>query len=334
MTISPRAALRHALAATALLGLASPALALNIMVANDDGCNSEGANTLMDALEAAGHTVTMYAPAGEQSGKGGSINTSRSMPFDISNVGFHGPTGADNRYCIRMLVDNPEEGAEEAEVIGSASPRDSVLVGLAAMGDNPPDLVVTGINAGQNIGTSALVSGTVNSAMAAIQKGVPAIAVSRSIFAGEGAMSIADGAQFVVRLIAELEANASDGQLMPPYTGLNVNTPGAPARGVAHTTLGYQSDLRFGPALNRNGEVVNSFGGLLSLAELVGEEAAAALEADPEASIADFAAAGVDINDESSMYAAGFVTITTIDADVTANLRRRELLQLKLRGLN
>ncbi len=332
MKTTSLAALRNALAAATLCGFAAPALSLNIMLANDDGCNSEGITAMADALEAAGHTLTMYAPAGEQSGKGGSINTTRDYPFDISNVGFHGPTGAENRKCVRIVAESPEEGSEELLTV-SASPRDSVLVGLAAMADNPPDLVITGINSGQNIGTSALVSGTVNGAMAAIQKNVPAIAVSRSIFAGEDGMSYADGAEFVVRLVAELEAKAVDGQLMAPYTGLNVNTPSAPPRGVAFTTLGYQSDLRFGPALV-NGEVVNSFAGLLGLEELVGEEAAAELEANPEATIADFAAAGVDINDESSMYAVGFITVTVINADPTANLRKRELIQLKLRDLN
>ncbi len=315
-----------------LTGISTPGFALNILVGNDDSCNAEGINFLMDALEAAGHTVTMYAPAGEQSGKSSSISTNIFKNYEVSNVGFEGPTGADNRFCVRIPTESPEEGSE-VEFTASASPRDSVLVGLELMQLTPPDLVITGINRGQNIGTLAIGSGTVGGTIAALQKGIPAIAVSRHRFASPQAFSIDQTADFIVSLVAQLEAKQVDGQpLLPPLTALNVNSPKEFPRAVAYTTLGNMTDLRLGPAL-KDGQVQVGFNGFLTLAELIGEETAAELEANPDATVQDFADAGLDINDETSMYVAGYLTVTTLNGDLTATLRKRELTQVKLRDL-
>lgn len=313
-------------------GVSTPGYALNILVGNDDSCNSEGVNILMDALEAAGHTVTMYSPAGEQSGKSSSASTNLFKAYVVSNVGFEGPTGADNRYCVRVPTESPEEGSEE-EFIASASPRDSIAVGLEFMQDSPPDLVVTGINRGQNTGKVAVASGTVGGAVAAIQAGIPAIAVSRHRFATAEGLTIEQGANFIVALVAELEAKRIEGQpLLPAFTGLNVNTPVGTPRGVAHTSLGYDTDLLFGPTLT-DGEVIVGYNGILQLSALIGEEAAAELEANPNATVQDFADAGLDTNDETSMYVANYITITTLNGDYTATLRKREVMQVKLRDL-
>lgn len=317
-----------------MLASTSPAWALNILVGNDDSCNSEGVNALMDALEAAGHSVTMYAPAGEQSGKSSSISTQIFSDYDISNVGFSGPTGAENRYCVRIPTDSPEEGNEDEVLNASATPRDSVLVGLVAMGDNTPDLVVTGINDGQNIGAVAINSGTVGGTIIALQKGVPAIAVSRHRFATEAGLSFEDTANLVVDVIAELEKNAIGGALMPAMTGLNINTPENAPRAVVHTTLGNMTDLLLGPTATDDGGVTNGFNGFVTLADLLGDEQLAEeLENNPDATVDDFAQAGLDVQDETSMFVAGYITITTLDGDLTATLRKRELLQVKLRDL-
>lgn len=324
--------LRLGLAAAAL-GFTLPAWSLDILVTNDDSCNSEGINVLMDALEGAGHSVAMYAPAGEQSGRSGAASTDIGNRYDISNVGFHGATSAGNRYCVRVPADNPAEGVDE-EITISATPKDSMLVGLVALGNKQPDLVVSGINDGQNIGITATSSGTVGAAIAALQKGIPAIAVSRNRFSGADGMSFADLAQLVVDVVATLEAQRTEGEpLLPTGTALNINNPAGPPRGIVHTSLGKQSDIRFGPGAAGDGVGV-VFAGLLSLEELVGDAALAEeLAGNPDATLQDFAAAGVDIGDESSMSVAGYVTITTMDGDFTAGLRQRELLQLKLREL-
>lgn len=326
--------LRLGLAAAAM-SLALPAWSLNILVTNDDSCNSEGINVLMDALEAAGHSVTMYAPAGEQSGRGGAISTAIGSSYDISNVGFHGPTGAANRYCVRVPSTNPAEGAGDETITISATPKDSMLVGLQRLQDSGVDLVVSGINDGQNIGSTATSSGTVGAAVGAVLSGYPAIAVSHNRFSGAEGMSVADLAALVVDIVDTLEAQREgDEPLLPALTALNINNPAGPVRGIAHTTLGTRTDIVFGPTANDAGGVDIAFNGLVNLARLLGDEALAEeLANNPDATVEDFAAAGLDINDETSMSAAGYVTITTMDGDFTANLRKRELLQLKLRDL-
>jgi 5'-nucleotidase len=320
--------IKHGFFCLALLG-ACHAQALNILVSNDDSCNAEGVNVLADALETAGHTVTVVSPAGEQSGKSGSYSTYIFRPYDVSNVGFEGPTGADNRYCVRVPTISPEEGSDE-EFIASASPRDSLLVGLQLLADTPPDLVVSGINDGQNIGAAAVGSGTVGAAVAALQQGIPAIAVSRNRFRDSGQpLTFEQLAELVVDLVAALEAQRPQGEaLLPPQTGLNVNTPSRTPRGVAYTQLGTLTDVHVEPGYRDGQLVVNFF--RTKLADLIGEEAAAELEADPDATLEDFAAAGLDVEDETSASIAGFVTISTIDGDFTAQRRKRELVQVRL----
>lgn len=322
-------------ALSAALSLAgTPAWSLDVLLGNDDSCNSEGINTLADVFEAAGHTVTVYAPAGEQSGVGSSVSTNVFTAYDISNVGFSGPTPADNRFCVRVPTESPEEGVDE-EVIASASPRDAVMVGLAVLGDNIPDLVITGINDGSNTGLAVIGSGTVGGALAAVREGIPAIAVSRfrDEFNEAGALSYQQVAEFVVSVVDQLESNrTAGGALLPAGTGLNINFPARSPRGVVHTTLGPLNNVRLGP--EATGEVISvSFGGFVTLEDLVGEEAAAALDSNPDATVADFAEAGLDVEDEASMHVAGYITITTLDGDLTAKRRQRELLQVQLRGL-
>ena len=85
---------------------ALPAQSLNILVGNDDSCTTEGLNIMADTLEAAGHTVTVYSPAGEQSGVSSSISIKVFSEYDISNTGFNGPSGGDNRFCVRIPADS------------------------------------------------------------------------------------------------------------------------------------------------------------------------------------------------------------------------------------
>ncbi len=316
--------------------LSSPAWSLNILVGNDDSCTSEGINALADALESAGHTVTVYAPAGEQSGKSSSISTEVFQDYDISNTGFEGPTPKESRYCVRVPTPDPEEGSEDL-LVASATPRDSVRVGLAAMGDNKPDLVISGTNDGANIGYSAIASGTIGGAIAAAQDDIPAIAVSRARgrFIVEGGMSFEEVGEFVVSVVAELESTQVEGQpLLPALTVLNINIPRAAPRAVAHTVMGQLTPVLFGPEATEEGGVTIGFQGVLQLADLVGEEAAEELANNPDATVEDFADAGLDVNDEASMHVADYITVTTIDADLTAALRQRELTAVKLRNLN
>ena len=206
---------------SALLVLSAPALSLNLLLVNDDSCNSEGINTMADVLEARGHTVTMVAPAGEQSGKSSSISAEVGQSYDISNTGFEQSTSAANRYCVRVPTKNPEEGAPEGLITASASPRDSALVGLQLMTANQPDMIISGINDGQNVGRVAVTSGTIGAVVAGLQVGIPSIAISRHRFTDEDGVSLAGAANIVADVIAELESKRIDGQpLLPAFTGI------------------------------------------------------------------------------------------------------------------
>jgi len=217
------------------LMLASPALALDILVTNDDGIGSAGLQILAATLTAAGHNVTVIAPATQQSGKGGSINTSvfSSNFIPIARV-------APNQWAV------------------TGTPSDAVNAAFSIiMKDDLPDLVVSGLNEGQNLAKiTSNTSGTIGAAMrAATGFGVPAIAGSVEILFAESRLdppfpstvdAYAPSAAFIASLIEELEDDAKHGKLMPKNVNLiNVNfpVPYTDWQGKAITTLGNESDL-------------------------------------------------------------------------------------------
>ncbi len=129
---------------------------MRILITNDDGINAPGLKTLEAiAAEVAGPEgeVWVVAPAFEQSGVAHKI--SYTHPMMIAKMG-------ERRYAA--------EG----------SPADCVLAGLHdVMNGNPPDLVLSGVNRGNNSGENALYSGTLGGAMEAALQGLPAIALSQ-----------------------------------------------------------------------------------------------------------------------------------------------------------
>jgi 5'-nucleotidase len=128
-----------------------------VLVTNDDGVGAEGIDTLVDALTAIeGVEVTVVAPADEQSGQGGNETDGPLHSNEATTAG----------------------GYEAVAVDGF--PADTVRVAIDEMGLEP-DLVVSGINEGQNLGPIVDVSGTVGAARAAARRGVPALAVSQGL---------------------------------------------------------------------------------------------------------------------------------------------------------
>lgn len=277
-----RRALTAALAATATLAAgasAAPAAhagpTLDILVTNDDGWR--GAQTpliaaVRDALAADGHNVTVVAPATDQSGTGTRLTFS--APLELANP------------------------LPRVWTVGG-SPGDSVFLGRNVLfADDAPDLVVSGINPGGNFSSIANHSGTVGAAIAALELGVPAIAVSID---GSGAQSVAakdDAAAYAADLVAALARRARGGDVLPAGIGLNVNYPGATTpTGARITRQDTSSYLRWGytnttGAQGAPGQYALSFAPPL---------AAPARGSDWEA------------------LRAGKVSITPIDADRTAN---------------
>jgi 5'/3'-nucleotidase SurE len=213
----------------------SAAASLRILVTNDDGFDSAGITALRQALIDAGHDVTVVAPASQQSGKGGSLNTG---VFDFT------PGGGS------MQLTNHGDGIWSL----AGTPSDSVKAGLdIVMANDPPDLVVSGLNEGQNIGkpgTSG--SGTIGAALRATFSGVPAIAASMEILFSEAGddfpstqASYAPAAEFVARAIAALEMKNGADVLPEGIRLLNINfpVPYADIMGVQITALADGADL-------------------------------------------------------------------------------------------
>jgi 5'-nucleotidase len=210
------------------------AVALDILLTNDDGFDSAGITALHAALVAAGHDVTLVAPATQQSGKGGSINTE---VFEFTpGVGL-------------MQLTNHGGGVWSL----AGTPVDSVKAGLDIVrAGNPPDLIVSGLNSGQNIGKpGSNASGTEGAALAATFQGIPAIAGSVELLLGESpdfpstVAAFAPASGFIVEVIDSLvEKNGSD--VLPKHVRmLNINfpVPYASIQGVKITALADGSGL-------------------------------------------------------------------------------------------
>ena len=128
-----------------------------ILLTNDDGIQSPGLWAAAETLSALGY-VTIAAPRRQYSGAG------RSIPIESD--------GRIEQQTLRI-------GSQEwpAYAIGG-SPAQSVMHGVLEILPHKPDLVVSGINYGENIGNSIMISGTVGAAMEGASLGIPSLAVS------------------------------------------------------------------------------------------------------------------------------------------------------------
>jgi 5'-nucleotidase len=191
----------------------APPATYRILVTNDDGIRAPGLLALAQALTAVGD-VTVVAPADNQSGKGHSLTLVE--PIYLEKV---------------ALPDVP------AAYAATATPASCVKLALASVLRARPDLVVSGINRGQNLGRVAYVSGTVGAAREAALQGLPAIAASLAVEGGgEPSYAAAAGA---LRQVAELVK----AQGLAPGVFLNVNVPPGPPEAIKGLRLAMQSLL-------------------------------------------------------------------------------------------
>ncbi|MER6256767.1 5'/3'-nucleotidase SurE [Streptomyces sp. NPDC001584] len=191
----------------------APSGPLRILLTNDDGYNAPGIRTAFQILTAAGHDVTIVAPLTNQSGTGTKM--------------LSGPT---------VTVKHPEPKVWAVD----GTPGDSVAFGLSEVFEGrAPDLVVSGTNFGPNLAGLATHSGTVGGAVAALEYGVPAIALSTGGFAAPDPVATVNAMRptvdFAVKLIDRLRDRAKSGPLLPEGVGLNINHPvvGADGKGTA-----------------------------------------------------------------------------------------------------
>ncbi|MGN0771807.1 MAG: 5'/3'-nucleotidase SurE [Christensenellales bacterium] len=129
---------------------------MNILIVNDDGVYASGIITLAKALSP-NHKVTVVAPHKQMSGKSHSMS-------------FHEHVN----YIKLDLIDGVDCYAT------SGTPADCVKMGIDLILGYKPDLVISGINNGYNLGTDVLYSGTVGASVEAALMGVPSLAVSQN----------------------------------------------------------------------------------------------------------------------------------------------------------
>ncbi len=181
---------------------------MNILISNDDGYQSAGIAALADALSTIAE-VSVVAPDRDRSGASNSLTLD--SPIRARRAG-NGYTAVDG------------------------TPTDCVHLAITGLLPSEPDMVVSGINAGANLGDDVLYSGTVAAAMEGRFLGFPAIAVS--LVSEERPQHFETAAQVTVDLVQRVMSGT-----LPADTILNVNVPDLPMadlRGLQATRLGHR----------------------------------------------------------------------------------------------
>lgn len=198
-------------AATAL-----PLMGMRIVLTNDDGFESANTQALFVALRNAGHQVILSAPYRNVSGTAAQLGGLT----DVPPTSLPSPGGS---LAAGVPGIGPTKIAADQYYVDS-TPIAAVLYGIDIAAPTKwsggPDLVISGPNVGNNLGGGLTHSGTVGAAIMALNRGLPAIAVSGAN--GEAA-SAPMLAEIILRLVAALEVHGQVG--LPPGTGLNVNVP-------------------------------------------------------------------------------------------------------------
>lgn len=188
---------------------------MKILICNDDGVHAEGIKVLAGHLREIA-SVTVVAPLEERSTTGHTLTLDHPIRIVEISDGVYGCSGY---------------------------PADCSLMGLAhIMKDSKPDLVISGINRGANLGQDIYYSGTVAAAREAIFHGIPGIAVSSVLDFLPAPIKqhhYETAAQFVVDLL-----KSGGHELIDPMTLININVPNRPINeinGVERTFLGFRN---------------------------------------------------------------------------------------------
>ena len=178
---------------------------MNILLANDDGIQAVGLRALYRALVDAGHTVHVVAPVTEQSAVGHAVTLS--MPVRVKEF--------------------KEDGFYGRAVYGT--PVDCVKLGLSTLLDQRPDLVISGINAGANVGVDILYSGTVSAATEGALMEIPSMAVSMDHFSPQ---DLSGQARYTAELLPRIPWEG-----LPRKCVLNLNFPNRPVEEALELTV-------------------------------------------------------------------------------------------------
>ncbi len=127
----------------------------------------------------------------------------------------------------------------------NGTPADCIIYALARLSDRPPNLVISGINHGANLGDDIMYSGTVAAAREASRHGIPALAVSQAY--ADAPIRFEEGVKFIRSLVQSLLEEKSNGGIC-----LNINIPVNKIRGVKITRQGCTAHFPHFNALNRH----------------------------------------------------------------------------------
>jgi 5'-nucleotidase len=178
---------------------------VHILLSNDDGYLAPGLGAMASALSET-HAVTVVAPERDRSGSSNSLTLERPLRVHLAENGFYFVNG---------------------------TPTDCVHLAITGLLDEEPDMVVSGINAGANMGDDVLYSGTVAAAMEGRFLGLPAIAVSMTSY---DPLHYETGVKAIAMIIDRLRTKP-----LQQKSILNVNVPDVPwdqIRGFRITRLG------------------------------------------------------------------------------------------------
>lgn len=162
---------------------------MHILLSNDDGYRAPGLEKLAAAL-AESDLVTVVAPDRDRSGASNSLTLERPVRVNMAENGFYFVNG---------------------------TPTDCIHLAITGLLDEDPDMVISGINAGANMGDDVLYSGTVAAAMEGRFLGLPAIAVSMTSF---DPLHYDTGVKAITSIIERLRDKS-----LPQTSILNVNVP-------------------------------------------------------------------------------------------------------------
>jgi 5'-nucleotidase len=183
---------------------------MRILLCNDDGIHAPGIAALHGAVRELGE-IHVIAPDAERSAAGHAITLAdpiKSMPVDKNGEFFGYGIGGTPADCIKLAV-------------------------CAVMKDNPPDMILSGINLGSNTGISVIYSGTVSAATEGVILGIPGVAFSLCTYTDpEWEMAARVAKEITMQLI---------GNPMPPNVLLNINMPNLPydqLKGIKVTRMG------------------------------------------------------------------------------------------------
>ena len=248
---------------------------MRVLLTNDDGIDADGLQSQRRALLelVPGIELVVIAPDGNRSAMARSITTRRPLwvrevPFPDGTVGY--ATDGTPVDCVR-------------------------LANLGIVADWSPQLIVSGINHGANLGDDITYSGTVAAALEGIVLGIPGIAASQQStelelnFRGAGEFDFSGSAAFVARLVADLE-NVP----LPPATLLNINFPGREPEGVRVARLGkrvYTDELSLVQQDDERGQQYRIYG--------------------------DVSSEPGEVDTDTAAVAAGLVAVTPLHFDLT-----------------